>query len=248
MRLRLVIPAAIAAVATYAALVRDETPRSIHVPAAPQPNASLQPTPVMPAPASPTTVGTIERRPVGAASPVEVARPSAWDPTEPSVYDLLAGTPPTPPQTRGGPDMSATEVDRSGEVDVDPWAAAIPEADEHASANDDAQVAGIAAAQPDVGGQQISLDEGRFALGGWAASAGHTMVSAVTFRRRLMQDLAADRIVLEIDASDNVPEDGLVVLADPGFAPDRDGFTLLLASAEPGPFSAAGSYRVLPPA
>lgn len=226
------IPAAIAAVATYAALVRDEAPRSIHVPAVtPQPNASLQPTPVMPAP----------------APPVEVARPSAWDPSEPSVYDLLAGTPPIPPQTMGGPDMSATEVDRSGEVHVDPSEAAIPEADEHASVSADAQVTGIAA-RPDVGGQQMPLDEGRFALGGWAASAGHTMVSAVTFRRRLMQDLAADWIVLEIDASDNVPEDGLVVLADPGFAPDRDGFTLLLASAEQGPFSAAGSYRVLPPA
>jgi hypothetical protein len=94
---------------------------------------------------------------------------------------------------------------------------------------------------------QITLDEGRFALGGWAASAGHSMVSAVTFRRRLAEDITADRIVLEVDASDNVPDGGLVVLADPGFAPDRDGFTLLLAAADPGPFSAAGSYRVLGP-
>jgi hypothetical protein len=92
----------------------------------------------------------------------------------------------------------------------------------------------------------IPLDEGRFALGGWAASSGHTMVSAVTFRKRLAHDVAPDRIVLDVDASDNVPEGGLMVLSEPGFAPDRDGFTLLLAAAEPGPFSAAGSYRVLP--
>jgi hypothetical protein len=89
------------------------------------------------------------------------------------------------------------------------------------------------------------LEEGRFALGGWAAAGGHSVVSAVTFRRRLPEDVAAERIELELDAADNVPEGGLVVLSDPGFAPDRDGFTLLLAAAAPGPFSAAGGYRVV---
>ncbi len=90
------------------------------------------------------------------------------------------------------------------------------------------------------------LDEGRFALGGWAAAAGHSVVSAITFRRRLPADVTIDRIVLEIEVSENIADDGLVILADPGFAPDRDGCTLRLSAADTGQFSAAGSYRVLP--
>ncbi len=90
------------------------------------------------------------------------------------------------------------------------------------------------------------LDEGRFALGGWAAAAGHSVVSAITFRRRLPADVTIDQIVLEIEVSENVADDGLVILADPGFAPDRDGCTLRLSAADTGQFSAAGSYRVLP--
>jgi hypothetical protein len=90
----------------------------------------------------------------------------------------------------------------------------------------------------------VPVEEGRFALGGHAAGAGHSVVTAVTFRRRLPSPPSADQIALEIDASENVSDGGLVILADPGFAPDRDGFTLLLAAKDPGPFSAAGSYRV----
>ena len=52
------------------------------------------------------------------------------------------------------------------------------------------------------------------------------MVSAITFRRRLPADVTIDQIVLEIEVSENVADDGLVILADPGFAPDRDGCTL----------------------
>ena len=97
-----------------------------------------------------------------------------------------------------------------------------------------------------AGEWMVPLEEGRFALGGYAAGSGHSIVSAVTFRRRLPSVPEAAHIVLEIDASENTVDGGLVVLADPGFAPDRDGFTLLLAAKDPGPFSAAGSYRVTP--
>jgi hypothetical protein len=102
--------------------------------------------------------------------------------------------------------------------------------------------AGIRVGPPDTA--PAAGDEGRFALGGWAAASGHSVVSAVTFRRRLPQAVSAEQIELTIDASENVPEGGLIVLSDPGFAPDREGFTLLLTAADPGSFSAAGSYRV----
>jgi hypothetical protein len=88
------------------------------------------------------------------------------------------------------------------------------------------------------------LEEGRFSLGGWAAAPGHSVVAGVTFRRRLPYAVAAAAVELMVEAADNVAAHGLVVLADPGFAPDREGFTLLLAAASEGPFSAAGTYLV----
>ena len=279
MRLRLVIPAAIAAAATYAALVRDDaagTPRGALTPM-PASDPSLAPPvpvhasgPIAPPPAE------SPRPPAPAlqSTYVDLAPPPSRDVTTPSVYDLLAGAPraetPAPdgqttadhsavseaPTKRTAPpaDEAAGMTEResiepANEITLDPWHVAAPHA--LAPVNDDGSaVADVSAVEPtdeyatDV--WHVPLDEGRFALGGWAAAAGHSMVSAVTFRRRLPEDIAADRIVLVIDASDNVPDDGLVVLADPGFAPDRDGFTLRLAAADPGPFSAAGSYRVLP--
>ena len=90
-----------------------------------------------------------------------------------------------------------------------------------------------------------TLETGRFSLRGWAAAAGHAVVSGVTFSRRLPQEVAADQIAIEVDATDNVPRSGLLILRDGGFAPSREGFVLMLAAAGPGPFSAAGSYRVV---
>ena len=233
MRLRLVIPAAIAAAATYAALVRnDETLGKQGVAVKPVPAAD----PILAAPDHAQTPGSIERAPeaptpettpLSHSQYVDLAPPAPPDPTTPSVYDLLAGTPlvehaPVAPEVEAGAGVAShgdapdpTADDPGETITVDPW-------------------------------QAMPLDVGRFALGGWAASAGHSMVSAVTFRRGLSEDISADRIILEIDAAENVPDGGLVVLADPGFAPDRDGFTLLLTAADPGQFSATGSYRVLP--
>ena len=232
-RLRLVIPAAIAAAATYAALVRDDETRGkqgvavttapaagpiIAAPGHAQTPASIEGAPEAPPPAA---------MPLGKSQYVDLAPPAPPDPTTPSVYDLLAGAPlvehaPDAPESEAGAGFAShgeapapIADDPGATITVDPW-------------------------------QAVPLDVGRFALGGWAASAGHSMVSAVTFRRRLSEDISADRVILEIDASENVPGGGLVVLADPGFAPDRDGFTLLLTAADPGQFSATGSYRVLP--
>jgi hypothetical protein len=79
---------------------------------------------------------------------------------------------------------------------------------------------------------------------GWAAAAGHAVVSGITFRRRLSEDVGPEQIEIQVDATDNVPEGGLLILRDGGFAPSREGFALMLAAGGPGPFSAAGSYRV----
>ncbi len=89
------------------------------------------------------------------------------------------------------------------------------------------------------------VDSGVFAIGGWAAAPGHSVVSAVTYRTRLDTSVSADRIMLTIETQENVPDGGLIILTDPGFEPDREGFTILLAAADPGPFSASGSYQVI---
>jgi hypothetical protein len=221
-RLRLLIPAALAAAVTYAALVRDE-------PAAATQWTPYAPVPEPPAPSPPTPTPEEPLAAVLSIVPVldasepedhEVA-PVAWADspfadlaaaaaeTQPtSVYDMLAGSPPVE-----APD----EVSPVGETrQADPQDGVAP------------------------------LDEGRFALGGWAAAPGHSAVSAITFRRRLPADVTIEQIVLEIEVSENVADDGLVILADPGFAPDRDGCALRLSAADAGQFSVAGSYRVLP--
>jgi len=228
-RLRLVIPAALAAAATYAALVRDEprpaptwAPATRGDPAAPIPAQPQVPAP--PAVEPPVAVISIVPAPVARETSVQPeAEPIPWrtspyadlaettpSPAVSSVYDLLAGP---PPPTAPEAEIAGEPAEAPAEA-PDPWIA--------------------------------PLDEGRFALGGWAAAPGHSVVSAITFRRRLAADVSTDQIVLEIDASENVPGGGLVVMSDPGFAPDRDGFTLFLAAADVGAFSAGGSYRVLP--
>ena len=230
MRLRLLIPAVLAAAATYAALVRDEAtpvttwapatggrlPAPIPAPETPEPVAVDPPAAlisIVPVPESlETAVRPDPGRAPSPASPYADLAEATPPPARASVYDMLAGQPPAPPRA---------EV----ELPEEPAEAPVPDPSD-----------------PWI----VPLDEGRFALGGWAAASGHNVVSAITFRRRLVADVSTDQIVLEIDASENVPDGGLVILSDPGFAPDRDGFTLFLAAADAGAFSAAGSYRVLP--
>lgn len=94
-------------------------------------------------------------------------------------------------------------------------------------------------------GSQIVIDEsGRFSLGGWAAQPGHMVLTGVTFRDRRDRPVDPSAIRLRTDALSNVGEGGLVVLTDSGFAPDREGFTILLAAEGPGSFAAAGVYEV----
>ena len=93
---------------------------------------------------------------------------------------------------------------------------------------------------------EVRIDEsGRFSLGGWAAQAGDVALSGVTFRDRRGEAVEAGAIRLVLDADTNVADGGLVVLSDSGFAPDREGFTILVAAAAAGSFAAAGRYEVL---
>jgi hypothetical protein len=95
---------------------------------------------------------------------------------------------------------------------------------------------------------EAAIDEaGRFSIGGWAAQAGHMSFCAVSFRDRRDEVVDASSIRLLTDATTNVSEGGLVVLADPGFAPDLEGFTIVVAAAGPGGFAAAGRYEVTAP-
>lgn len=220
MRLRLLIPAALAAAVTYAALVRDEPAAApVWAPFDRPPDPPAPPRPV-PAPEEPlAAVISIVPMPEPPQAP-EVA-PVAWadspyaDLAEAareteltSVYEMLAGAAP-----HEAPEVAAPVSD----------------------------------APPAVADEPVApLDEGRFALGGWAAAPGHSVVSAITFRRRLRANVPPDRIVLDVDAAENVADGGVEIMTDPGFAPDRDGCTLRLTAADAGEFSAAGTYRVLP--
>jgi hypothetical protein len=86
---------------------------------------------------------------------------------------------------------------------------------------------------------------GRFAIGGWAAQAGHMAFCGVTFPSRVVEDVEAGRVRIVPDVLQNVTADGLVVPAEAGFAPDAEGFTLLVAAAGPGPFAASGRYELI---
>jgi hypothetical protein len=218
--LRLLIPAALAAAVTYAALVRDEPAvTTAWTPYAPTPEPPSPPVPEEP-PAAVISIVPVfdasepedqedpEAAPVAwADSPYADLVEAAAETELTSVYEMLAGSPPVEEPDEIPP------VDETRHADPQDWVA--------------------------------PLDEGRFALGGWAAAPGHSVVSAITFRRRLPANVTIEQIVLEIEVSENIDDDGLVILADPGFAPDRDGCTLRLSAADSGQFSAAGSYRVL---
>ncbi|WP_217915716.1 hypothetical protein [Miltoncostaea marina] len=88
---------------------------------------------------------------------------------------------------------------------------------------------------------------GRFSAGGWAAAAGHWIPCGVTFPARAEDGAEVADIRLHVEAACNVAEGGLVVLGDPGFAPDGEGFTLVVAAAGSGGFAASGRYELLAP-
>jgi hypothetical protein len=179
--------------------------------------------------------------------PPHIAVPAAFEPS-----DALPDLQPSRQETRemrapaGGASSAAVGVSELSPPHVGPEDTTVVEP----SAAPEVPHAAADPHEPDAYSSEVAvegpvLDEGSFSLGGWAAAPGHTVVSAVTFHQRLAVEVAPERIVLSIEHAENVPDDGLVVLADPGFAPDREGFTLVLAAADPGPFSVSGTYRAI---
>jgi len=86
--------------------------------------------------------------------------------------------------------------------------------------------------------------EGTFAITGLALASGHLVFDGITFAHRLSRAPRPERVRLMTSAEDNVAPGGLVVMADAGFGPGTEGFTLVLAAAEPGRFHARGRYEV----
>ena len=259
LRSRLVIPAALLIGAAYLKGRWDACPASGAVaadaapgtrpPAVPETAATLAPAapapmaPVAPAPAAPACAPA---RPVAEAG-LDLAGLAEW-----------SAQPATAPG-RARPVLAPgdRELDRLAEWMGAPAArlvgaaaVASPDPDPELALLDEWAASLAAGAAAPLAKQEFSVapavrETGRFSLGGWASAAGHLAVCGVTFRERLGEPVDAGAVRLVLEAGDNVAYGGLVVLADPGFAPDEEGFTLMLAAAAPGVFAAAGRYEVL---
>lgn len=93
--------------------------------------------------------------------------------------------------------------------------------------------------------EPVVAERGRFALGGQALAPGHTVVAGITVAGCRDAPVGADALRLSVERAFNMPAGGLVVLSDPGFGPDTEGFTLALAAAAAGRFAASGTYELL---
>jgi hypothetical protein len=186
----------------------------------------------------------------------EAAATVAWEPAEPA-------TAPEAPE-HADPLGDAGPGDWSAILSGDPLAPVADEPEPAALAEWVAEVAPLRADRPETSPDAeshesnpaedpaprpavVDIDEsGRFSLGGWAAQAGHMTLCGVTFRDRRGGTVDPASIRLLPEAETNVAEGGLIVLADEGFAPDAEGFTILLAAGGPGSFAAAGRYEIVP--
>ncbi len=103
----------------------------------------------------------------------------------------------------------------------------------------------VEAEEPAPAEEPLVAERGRFALGGQALAPGHTVVAGITFAGRREAPVGADALRLSVERAFNMPAGGLVVLDDPGFGPDAEGFTLALAASAAGRFAASGTYELL---
>jgi hypothetical protein len=164
-------------------------------------------------------------------------------PAEPGPEELVVPEPDAPAAADAEPEVLwiALEPDPvpapAQPVEVDAaWAAWAPDPAPPVPAADPGPVPG--------GVAEVVRAEGRFWIGGMAVATGHPAVAGVSFRAPLDPPPGPGQVRIEVDSSQNVPDHGLILLRDEGFAPDREGFTLMLAAAGPGPFSAAGRFVV----
>jgi len=86
--------------------------------------------------------------------------------------------------------------------------------------------------------------EGTFQVTGLALASGHLVFEGITFTHRLQRAPRPESVRLVASTEENVAPGGLVVMADSGFGPGPEGFTLVLAAAAPGRFHARGRYEV----
>jgi hypothetical protein len=215
---------------------------SAHAPVAPAPPID----PILRAQAEAADAVAIAEAQIAASGTLE--RPSIAEPLDWSLLTEWATGPASswPPERSEAPE--AEPDDEPEAVVLSEWttpvtAAAAVESEPEPVAEPE-QVAELEpVAEPVV---EILMDErGRFSLGGWAAQEGHMALCGVTFRHRRDGLVDPASIRLTVDAASNVADGGLVVLADTGFAPDLEGFTILLAASGPGSFAAAGRYEVV---
>jgi hypothetical protein len=103
----------------------------------------------------------------------------------------------------------------------------------------------VEAEEPAPAEEPLVAERGRFALGGQALAPGHTVVAGITFAGRREAPVGAEALRLSVERAFNMPAGGLVVLDDPGFGPDAEGFTLALAASAAGRFAASGTYELL---
>jgi hypothetical protein len=265
-RSRLIIPLAAAAAATYIALVREDgvirRRRSTPVPVGPAPIDAPDPArPVMQPPPMPSApVYTPKPTPVVspsvAAAPVAPVAPDAAESDIPQVdVDRAPAAQEAVISAESGDEAAVDQATVADDVFARHIAPQPPQDhDTDAAQVEWTEMEGLPELPATESNGSLTtatlpegpvLDEGTFSIGGWAAAPGHSVVSAVTYHQRIPMAVDAERIVLHIESAENIPDDGLVVLSDPGFAPDREGFTLLLGAAAPGPFSAAGTYRAV---
>lgn len=93
-------------------------------------------------------------------------------------------------------------------------------------------------------GASVHLAEGTFLISGLAVNGGDLAFGRVTFPHRLAHAPDLAQVVLVVDETENLPTGGVAVMADGGFAPCKEGMTLVVAAREPGRFVARGRYRV----
>lgn len=105
-------------------------------------------------------------------------------------------------------------------------------------------IPGVAAPQA----APAALAEGTFIISGLAVNPGDLAFGRVTFPHRLVEAPDVARVVLVVEESENLPAGGVAVMGDGGFAPCREGMTLVVAAHEAGRFVARGHYRVESPA
>jgi len=249
LRSRLVIPAALLIGAAYlkgrwdacpAPGADPAGPAAGPPPAVPETAATLAPTaPAVPAAAPVARDGAPAR--AGAGAGLDLAGLAEWC-AQPATADGRA----RPALAPGDRDLDrlAEWIGAPAARLVGAGAVAPPEPEPEPAPLDEWS-APLAAVRHEFSVAPAVRETGRFSLGGWASAAGHMAVCGVSLRERLGEPVDAGAVRLVIEAGDNIAHGGLVVLADPGFAPDEEGFTLMLAAAAPGVFAAAGRYEVL---